>query len=128
MTWATLAPILVSVATAVGAAELLKLLVTRRSRHVGDTKVQADTEVAISGELRQWTTQAEARARAAETRADKAEERAEQTEIRLQTRLDDVCNQLVEVRREVERMRLLIRDCTAGSPCPVRIAIDARPT
>lgn len=124
MEWTTLAPVVLSVLTTFGAAELLKLVATRRSRRATDHKVKADTEAVISSELRQWTTQAEARAERAERRAEKAEERADQTETRLQERIEELGHQLQEMRHDVERMRVLIRDCTAGPPCPVRIAID----
>ena len=134
MTWTTLAPILVSIFTALGLSELLKLLVTRRSRSTGDQKVKAETEAVISGQLLGWTTQAEARASRAEQRADKADERAEETEQRMQVRIDALCAQMEGVKQEMRsleqelsRMRVLIRDCGAGPPCPVRIAIDARP-
>ena len=124
MEWTTLAPVVLSVLTTVGVAELVKLAATRRSRRTTDTKVKADTEAVISSELRQWTTQAEARAERAERRAEKAEERADETEHRLKERIDDLGVQLEAMRHDVERMRVLIRDCTAGPPCPVRISMD----
>lgn len=131
MSWASVAPILVSVATALGASEILKLAVTRGSRRVVDGKTSGETkkvnveaEAVISSELRQWTTQAESRAARAEERAERAELRAEATEVRLQARIDELGTQLDSMERQVERMRVLIRDCTAGPPCPVRIAID----
>lgn len=124
MTWTTLAPVIVSVLTALGASELLKLAITRRTRRSQDVKIHVETEAVISSELRQWTTEAEKRARAAEARAQTAEERADQTEARLQARVDQLCDQLDAMKDDVTRLRLLIRDCTAGPPCPVRIAID----
>lgn len=124
MNWTTLAPIILSAGATLGASELLKLLVTRRSRRATDDKIKAETEGIVSGQLLGWTTQAEARAARAEQRADRAEARAEETEHRLQTRIDDLGVQIEAMRSDVARMRLLIRDCTAGPPCPVRIAID----
>ena len=124
MNWTTLGPLLLSVGGVVGLSELLKLFVTRASRRTADKKIGVETEATISSELRQWTTQAETRARAAEARAERAEARADETEGKLQVRIDELGKQLDGMRRDVERMRLLIRDCTAGPPCPVRIALD----
>jgi signal transduction histidine kinase len=124
MEWTTVGPVVLAVLSTFGVAELLKLVATRRSRRMTDTKVRADTEAVISSELRQWTTQAEARAERAERRAEKAELRADETESRLKERIEDLGVQLEAMRHDVERMRVLIRDCTAGPPCPVRIAID----
>lgn len=129
MTGSSLGPIIVSVATALGLSEILKLLVTRASRRTTDAKVQVDAASVISTELRQWTTQAETRARAAEARADKAEERTAQTEARLQARIDVLMAELDGAEEKVEsavraftRLEARINACQAGAVCPVRTA------
>lgn len=140
MEWTTLAPVVLSVLTTVGVGELVKLGATRRSRRATDQKVQADTEAVISSELRQWTTQAEARAERAERRAEAAAERATQIEARLQSRIDELVEKLniaeatadraeeAQQRVEVSMRRLeeRIMACQAGPVCPVRTA-DTNP-
>lgn len=131
--WSMLPTLIAVVGTTVGAARMLELYATRKSRRGQDSKVQVDAASVISGELRQWTVEANARAKA-------AEERASQIETRLQLRIDELVEKLNKAEATADRaeealqradlsMRRLeerIMACQAGPVCPVRTA-DTNP-
>lgn len=118
--WSSLPTIIISGATAVGLARVLELLITRKSRSTGDAKVQVDAASVISTELRQWTAEANARAKL-------AEERAEAIQTRLQARVDELMAKLDNAEKKIDatedafdRLRAKIMSCQAGAVCPVR--------
>lgn len=117
--WAMLPTLVVSIATALGAARLLELFVTRNSRRGSDQKVEIDAASVISGELRQWAAEANSRARA-------AEERAQQIEQRLQARIDEVMSKLQLTEDALDRLQDKIMACQGGPVCPVRTGDDLR--
>lgn len=125
--WSSLPTIIISGATAVGLARVLELLITRKSRATGDSKVQVDAASVISTELRQWAAEANARAKL-------AEERAEAIQTRLQARVDELMAKLSEVEKKAndtedafDRLRDKIMSCQAGDICPVRTTGDTNP-
>jgi hypothetical protein len=111
--WSSLPTLIISIATAVGLARVLELLITRKSRSTGDQKIQVDAASVISGELRQWTAEANNRAKA-------AEERATVIEVRLQQRADDLMAKLRATEEALDRLQDKIMSCQAGPICPVR--------
>jgi hypothetical protein len=111
--WANLPPLILAVATAVGAARLLELLVTRRKVRGEGQKLEVDAAQVISTELRAW-------AAAAEERATRADERAKATEDRLSKRVDEVMAKLADAEDSLDRLEAKIARCQGGPPCPVR--------
>lgn len=113
MDWANLPPLILAVATALGAARLLELLVTRRKVRGEGQKLEVDAAQVISTELRQWAADANKRAEA-------TDERARATEKRLTDRVDEVMEKLYNAEESLDRLEAKIARCQGGPPCPVR--------
>lgn len=119
MDWANLPPLILAVATALGAARLLELLVTRRKVRGEGTKIEVDAASVISTELRAWAHAADERANAADTRAKAIEDR-------LSVRVDEVMAKLATAEESLDHIVAEIARCQGGPPCPVRTGTDPR--
>lgn len=119
MDYGSLPPLILAVATAVGLARLLELLVTRRKVRGEGQKLEVDAAQVISTELRAWAS-------AAEERANRADERTKATEDRLNARVDEVMAKLDEAEETIDRLQAKINRCEGGPPCPIRYGTDPR--